>query len=185
MKNDEPNIRPVESPEERGEPRLRRPTSADGAAVWELIAACDPLDRNSVYCNILQCEQFAETCVVAELDGEVVGWISGHIPPNEPDTLFVWQVAVGEKARGLGLAKKMLNAILDRAVCADVDRVKTTITKDNEASWGLFNSFAADREAPLVRAPHFTRDGHFDGHAETEHLVRIGPFGALADVAAA
>jgi L-2,4-diaminobutyric acid acetyltransferase len=184
MTENDPKIRAVRPAPRSSEPRLRRPTAADGEGVWTLIAACAPLDRNSLYCNLIQCDHFAETCVVAELDGEIVGWVSGHIPPNEPDTLFVWQVAVGEAGRGKGLAKKMLNAILERPVCENVDRVKTTITKDNRASWGLFGSFAADRDAPLVRAPHFTREGHFGGRAETEHLVRIGPFGALAEAAA-
>ena len=178
-----PDLRPVRDAETG--PRLRRPTAADGGPVNALIAACAPLDTNSLYCNLLQCDHFAETCVVAELDGEIVGWISGYIPPNEPDTLFVWQVAVGEAGRGRGLAKRMLDAILERTVCADVDRVKTTITKDNAASWGLFTSFADGRAAPLIRAPHYTRDAHFGGRAATEHLVRIGPFGALSDAAAA
>jgi L-2,4-diaminobutyric acid acetyltransferase len=74
-------------------PELREPTSEDGAAVWQLIKDCAPLDRNSLYCNLLQCDHFASTCVAAELDGDIVGWVSGYIVPDSPDTLFIWQVA--------------------------------------------------------------------------------------------
>ena len=45
-----------------------------------------PLDENSMYCNLVQCEHFSETCVIAELDGVIVGWISAFIPPDAPDT---------------------------------------------------------------------------------------------------
>jgi len=160
------------------------PTAEDGSAVWDLIRACEPLDENSMYCNLLQCDHFAETCVLAERDGEVLGWISAYIPPAEPDTLFVWQVAVSEQARGLGLGKKMLREIVGREICADVRKLRTTITRDNDASWGLFSSFAREMGAPMEREPHFTRDEHFDGHHATEHMVTIGAFGAMKAAAA-
>ena len=81
------------------QPRLRKPESTDGSAIWELVRACKPLDENSMYSNLVQADYFSDTCVVAELDGEIVGWISGHMIPGS-DTFFVWQVAVGKKARG-------------------------------------------------------------------------------------
>src|SRR5690606_35020586 len=77
---------------------LRPPASADGPHLHRLVRACKPLDENSIYCNLLQCTHFADTCVAAEQDGELVGFISGYIPPKQADTLFVWQVAVSEQA---------------------------------------------------------------------------------------
>ncbi len=160
---------------------LRQPEREDGAAIWQLIRDCAPLDENSMYCNLLQCDHFADTCIVAELDGAIVGWISGYIVPSEPDTLFIWQVAVSEKARGLGVGKRMLRALLDREVCGEVTRLKTTITKDNQASWALFSSFAEHVEGSLERAAYFKREDHFDGHHDTEHMVTI-TFGAAEDL---
>ena len=59
-------------------PTLRKPTASDGADIWELVRSCRPLDENSMYCNLLQCDHFADTCVLAELSGEaVVGGILG------------------------------------------------------------------------------------------------------------
>ncbi|MDZ7710658.1 MAG: diaminobutyrate acetyltransferase [Roseovarius sp.] len=123
--------------------------------MWDLIRNSGALDENSMYCNLVQCDHFSETCVIAELDGVIVGWISAFIPPDAPDTLFVWQVAVGEQARGRGVAKKMLANLLERPVCADVKQLKTTITADNDASWALFNSFASNMDAELEREPHY------------------------------
>jgi len=152
---------------------FRAPTSEDGADVWDLIRKSGPLDENSMYCNIVQCDHFADTCVIAELDGVIVGWISAFIPPDAPDTLFVWQVAVGESARGRGVAKKMLTELLDRPVCAEVTQLKTTITADNDASWALFNSFAENMDAELDHEPHYEEDAHFGGKHATEYMVTI------------
>nr|WP_267137129.1 diaminobutyrate acetyltransferase [Anianabacter salinae] len=151
---------------------FREPTHEDGAAIHELIASCPPLDTNSLYCNLVQCDHFAETCVVAELEGKIVGWISGHLVPNE-DAVFVWQVAVGEDARGRGLGYRMLRNLLQRDACKDVTAMKTTITADNAASWALFTRFADRVGAELDSDPHYTRDEHFRGAHATEHMLTI------------
>lgn len=104
-----------------------------------------------------------------------MGWISGYRPPSAPDQFFVWQVAVHPEARGTGLGAKMLNVLLSRPAARGARLVTTTITKDNQASWGLFQSFAKTLGAPLSKAPHFQRDDHFAGAHETEWLVSIGP----------
>lgn len=151
---------------------LRKPRPDDGPAIWELVRACKPLDENSLYCNLVQAEHFADTCVVAERGGEVVGWISGHMIPGE-DALFVWQVAVGPKARGLGLGRRMLQHLLRREECSGATRLNTTITRDNEASWALFRSLARHLGGHLRSKPHYTRETHFGGRHATEHMVTI------------
>lgn len=155
---------------------IRAPLNEDGARVWQLVSDTASLDDNSMYCNLLQCSHFSSTCAIAEMNGETVGWLSGYIPPEHPDTFFVWQVCVAEKARGQGLAKRLINAVLARKVCAGVTRVQSTITKDNKASWALFGSIAETLDAELARKPHFKRDDHFAGKHDTEFLVTIGPF---------
>ncbi|KHQ52209.1 diaminobutyrate acetyltransferase [Mameliella alba] len=154
-------------------PSLRVPTAEDGAAIWELVRSCKPLDENSMYCNLLQCDHFADTCVVAELDGEIVGWVSAYVLPNEADTLFVWQVAVSDKARGMGLGGLMLQTILNRDVCEDVTRMQTTITGDNDASWALFRKFARRMGRGLDVQPYYTQSLHFNKRHKTENLVTI------------
>lgn len=160
---------------------FRAPRSEDGPAISSLIAACPPLDTNSAYCNLLQSSHFADTCVVVEQDGEIVGWISGYRLPAEPDVFFVWQVAVGEKARGLGLGRRMIEHLLARPSARGVKTLHTTITDDNAASWGLFGSFARRRGAELKKTPFFTRDTHFAGAHDTEFLAEIGPLDASSE----
>lgn len=155
---------------------FRKPSPEDGPAVRALICATRALDDNSLYCNLLQCSHFADTCAVAENETGIVGWISGYLPPNAPDTLFVWQVAVDAAARGQGVAKRLIRTLLARDECRGVRHIHSTITADNAASWALFRSVADDLGAPLASDAHFKRDIHFDGAHPTEHLVEIGPF---------
>lgn len=164
-------------------PALRKPVAKDGAEIWKLVRTCRPLDENSMYCNMLQCDHFADTCVVAELSGEVVGWISAYVMPNEPDTLFVWQVAVSGAARGRGLGALMLQSILTRPECEGVARVQTTITADNEASWALFRKFARLKGEDMNVKAYYTQALHFQERHETEHLVTI-PVARQAELAA-
>ena len=118
---------------------LRKPESTDGFALNNLVERCKPLDTNSVYCNLLQCYDFADTAIAAETaDGDLVGFISGYRPPARQDTLFVWQVAVDSRMRGQGLALKMLLALIERVRADGVSRLETTISPGNEASEALF-----------------------------------------------
>lgn len=155
---------------------LRPPVATDGIRVNRLVAQCPPLDTNSVYCNLLQCSHFAQTSVAAEIDGDLVGFVSGYIEPDQADTLFIWQVAVSEKARGMGLATRMLQSILQRNACRKISYIDTTITEDNRASWALFERLAEKLDAELNHSVQFDHNQHFDGEHATEMLVRIGPF---------
>ena len=159
---------------------LRSPTPEDGAGVHQLIEQCPPLDANSMYCNLLQCTHFAGTSVAAEQENDahnkLLGFISAYILPERNNTLFIWQVAVSEQARGLGLAGNMLKQILDRPQCAQVSYLETTITDSNQASWALFKSLATKLETRLEKSSLFDRDKHLAGEHDSEYLARLGPF---------
>lgn len=158
---------------------LRRPQVTDGRALHALIAASPPLDTNSLYLSLLQCTHFAATCVVAEraeAPSVLRGFVSGYLLPERPTTLFIWQVAIAAAARGRGLARSMLMQLLERPACAGVDRLETTITESNDASWALFRSLARVLECPLEQRILFDREAHLDGSHESEVLVTIGPF---------
>ena len=99
---------------------IRPPCVTDGASVNALIARCPPLDRNSLYCNLLQCAHFSATSALAEQEGKVIGFASGYRLPDEPETLFIWQVAVDRIARGRALGKHLIFDILSRPVCTGV-----------------------------------------------------------------
>ncbi|MDO3386346.1 diaminobutyrate acetyltransferase [Gilvimarinus sp. SDUM040013] len=158
---------------------FRHPTAEDGRFVHALVAANPPLDPNSLYCNLLQCSHFAKTAMAAfkvTEDGEqMVGFVSGYIPPEQPHVLFVWQLLVDKAGRGKGLAKRLVKAQLGGEACKVVTHIHTTITPDNDASWGVFKSLAKEWDAPLSSGVYFDKETHFGGEHDSEHLLEIGP----------
>ncbi len=162
---------------------LRQPTDQDGYSLHQLVSRCQPLDINSVYCNLLQCTDFADTAIAAEnAQGELVGFISGYCPPARPDTLFVWQVAVDSSMRGQGLALRMLLALIKRVAAGQgVRYLETTISPDNSASQALFLKAFATLGIEYQTRTLFSRQQHFAGQHEDEVLYRAGPFPAHSD----
>ncbi|MGA1578029.1 MAG: diaminobutyrate acetyltransferase [Steroidobacteraceae bacterium] len=156
--------------------RLRAPCPEDGPEVHRLIAACPPLDANSLYCNLLQCSHFGETCVVAEQDHQLVGWVAGYRLPAEPGTLFVWQGAVAANCRGRGLGGQMIRHLIDRPATVPCSRIRTTVTAENRPSRRMFEQLAASLDVGLATSPLFERERHLDGRHATEHQIVIGPF---------
>ncbi len=157
--------------------QLRKPRAQDGAAVHDLISRCPPLDTNSIYCNLLQCHDFADTSIAAVAgSGQLVGFISGYRPPSRPDTLFVWQVAVDSRCRGQKLGQRMLLELVQRLAPEGVQYIETTITPDNEASQALFARIFSALSAPVTRSVLFARKDHFGGAHDDEVLYRAGPF---------
>ncbi|WP_331766752.1 diaminobutyrate acetyltransferase [Embleya sp. NBC_00896] len=156
---------------------LDAPTVRDGAALWRLARDSRTLDLNSSYSYLLWCRDFAATSVVArDEDGEALGFVTGYVRPDLPDTLMVWQVAVAEPARGRGLAKLMLAELVRRRQPHGQVYVETTITSDNIASIALFTALGRDHGAGVGRTELFGTPLFPDRHAE-EVLYRIGPFG--------
>ncbi len=158
--------------------QLQEPSLSDGPALWRLARDSRVLDVNSPYSYTLWCRDFADTSVVARVDGVPRGFITGYVRPAEPDTFFVWQVAVDASHRGRGLARDMLDRLGDRLAARGHRFLEATVTPGNKASTAMFESFARDRGCPLERGPLFGAE-HFPGGAhEPEALFRIGPFSA-------
>lgn len=155
---------------------FRSPTTADGAAIWRVVTESGVLDPNSCYMYLLLCKDFAETCVVAECQGRIVGFVTGYRPPARPDSIFLWQVGVDGSMRGRGLGKRLLAAFLQSPGAAGVNRLETTISPSNEASKALFASVARAIGAETTVTTGFTvADFPPDGEHEAEELYLIGP----------
>jgi len=121
---------------------LRSPRTSDGTAVWSFIRDTGNLDLNSAYCYMMLCDYFKETCLIAETDGKIVGFVSAFRPPNKPDTLFVWQVAVAASERGKGLSKALIDELISGVDDGATLIIEATISPSNLASKALFNGLA-------------------------------------------
>lgn len=167
-----------DEPDEPSPPRYRRPQAreGDGAELWRLAQAAGGLDENSEYAYHMFAEYYADTCIIAELDGHAVGFVTGFRPPSAPSTLFVWQIAVDPAYRGKGIARGMLNALLDRLVIEGAQYLEATITPSNAASRHTFHAVARRFNATCEESPLFWGESFVSGEHEDEIRFRIGPF---------
>jgi len=154
---------------------IRKPKVEDGPSIYDLVNRSKPLDVNSRYLYLLQCSHFANTCAIAESDGSVQAFISAYVLPDQPNRLFVWQIAVDASLRGRGVAGKLIAELLARPHLQDIDHVEATVNPSNDASRNLFRSLArkkhcAIKESMLFDAELFGIDAH-----EAELLLSVGP----------
>lgn len=153
---------------------LRPPAIGDAPAIHGLIQRSPPLDLNSLYAYLLLCRDFAQTCVVAASEHDIEGFVSAYVPPQRPDTLFVWQVAVDSRRRGQGLGSRLLQSLLQRPELAGVRFIEATVGPGNQASRAMFAAWAKALGIPLNESPLFDAELFGEGH-ESECLLRLGP----------
>jgi L-2,4-diaminobutyric acid acetyltransferase len=155
--------------------RYRVSRTGDAPRVHRLVKEGDGLELNTCYAYLLLCDHFSETTLVAERDGELVGFVAAYRPPARPDTVFVWQIGIAPSARGRGIASALLDALVAAPGCGGVSHLEATVTPDNEPSRRLFESFAKRRDVGFVWSRGYPEDLFVGNHAP-EQLIRIGPF---------
>ena len=156
--------------------KYRHPRLEDGAAIWKSVEKSNVLDSNSTYLYLLLCHHFSDTCFVAEFNGTIVGFLSSYIPPNNPTSIFVWQIAVHSDVRRRGVALAMLNLLVDEIVVNEIPFLEASITPSNTASRKLFGTLADNHGVECVEEILFTSESFGKQFHEEEILFRLGPF---------
>jgi len=153
---------------------LRPPTSHDARAMRFLAQESQVLSVNSTYYYALMSRHFQATCMVAESGGGICGYVIGYCPPEQPDTLFVWQVGVARTFQGKGLGKRLLIALIEQQRPAFLE---ATIAPENQTSIKLFGALARhfDARHTFSQTPFFSEED-LDCGEKAENLMRVGPF---------
>ncbi|MEW6181951.1 MAG: diaminobutyrate acetyltransferase [Bacillota bacterium] len=158
-----------------GQIRFRQPREEDGPGIWQLVRSTGVLDLNSAYSYMMLCKYFSGTCVAAEHDNEIIGFLSAFKPPGRPDEIFVWQVGVAPSQHRKGMGSTMLQVLLKRKECAGVRFLVTTITPSNIPSQSLFRKLARNVGARCEVEECFPADLFPGSNHEAELMYRIGP----------
>ncbi|MFF2887374.1 diaminobutyrate acetyltransferase [Paenibacillus sp. NPDC057967] len=153
----------------------RKPVAGDGQDIWRLIKRAGGLDVNSAYCYLMLGDMFSETCCIAERDGRLSAFLSAFRKPEEPGTLFVWQIAVEPVLRGNGIGGALLKQVLSRQSNTGIRYLEATISPGNMASRSLFVAMARELASECKISEQYEASMFPESH-ETELLFRIGPF---------
>ena len=154
--------------------RRSRLEYGDGGAMWRLARESGVLEENAEYTYHMFSHFFGETSTVADLNGRAVGFVAGFRPPYRQDSLFVWQIAVDEQARGRGLAAAMLHGLIQR-LSPRIHYLEATVTPSNEASMRTFRKIARDLDTNVTEEVLFPGNRFHGPSHEDEVMFRIGP----------
>jgi L-2,4-diaminobutyric acid acetyltransferase len=155
--------------------RIRRPQLSDGNAVWELARRTESVDPGGRHALPALLQHLAETSLVAEVEGRLVGFVGGYRPPTNLPTLFIWQIDVEPTLHGQGLGRGLLHGLIQCPGCDGVEYLEATVGSSNLAAKRLFEGFAGDLNATCeLIADSSPRLLESIAH-EREDLFRIGP----------
>lgn len=152
---------------------FRKPEPDDAGQMYQLVKSSPPLDLNSEYYYYLLTHHYSNTCIVAEQQGQIVGFISAYFIPNDPDKLFIWQVAVDKKLRGQRLGSMMLGSLIARPECCYASHISTTVNPSNTASMALFESYSESIDSEVVTSEFIHEDDFTDDDHEAEVMLTI------------
>ncbi|MGW7056348.1 diaminobutyrate acetyltransferase [Streptomyces sp. NPDC054888] len=153
---------------------FRAPVTEDGPAVWNLVENTPGLDSNSVYYYTLWFRDFADGSLIATVDDEIVGFLTGYRRPDEPDTYFVWQTAASPRHGIPFLGVKLFQAAADQQVAAGARYVEATVSAENKSIIMVLKQFAKKHNANIETRVLFPSSLFPDSHHD-EVLYRIGP----------
>jgi len=160
---------------EAGRFSFREPVASDAPSVLTLVKRSNSLALNSGQCYLMLCEHFASTSVVAETDGELIGFIIAYIPPGRRDTLYIWQIAVASHLRRLGLTKKMLRHILARHNLKSIRYIEASVNRSQDPSFRLFQTLAKEGHCKMDQLPALSATLEGSDSSGEEQLIRVGP----------
>lgn len=167
---------PIEGEAGLDEIEISHPTVKDGAAMHRLVVESGVLEPNSCYAYLLLATHFSGSCRVARRDGDLLGFVAAYPLPEQPETLFVWQVGVAPGARRCGLARRLLSALLIPGDFPETRFIEATVAPSNLASQRLFQSLAREAGVPCQRGEGFSPEDFGGVSHEAEELFRLGPF---------
>ncbi len=143
--------------------------------MFRIVKESKVLDVNSSYSYLMWSKYFNQTSIIAECENNVIGFVSGFLQPESPDTLFIWQVAVDHKHRGKGLATKLIEQLLNQLESEKVNFLEATVTPSNIPSSKLFKGIAKKKDTNYRIFECFSEEQFPDSVHEPEMTYRIGP----------
>jgi L-2,4-diaminobutyric acid acetyltransferase len=153
------------------------PKKRDGREVYDFIRSNPPLDLNSRYAYFLLCDHFSDTSIICRNIGnkeEIVGFIGGYRKPEEPETLFVWQIAVSSECRGHKLSHMMLERLIKADQPVPVKKVEATYTPSNMASYNFFTRFGENKGAEVNTSDYLSEEdlgGDISNHEAEKKII--------------
>jgi phosphoribosylamine---glycine ligase len=117
---------------------IRHPEESEFIRVRDVIAECQPLIAHPIHFYKIILRYFNRTALVAELDGQLIGFTFCLESQNFPGRYFLWQIGVIPSCRYLGVGPMLVRTMEEEIGLRDGKEIEVTVEPDNPASLKLF-----------------------------------------------
>ena len=123
----------------------------DNENVSTLLTNCTPyVLPHHPYIYWIMCEYFPSLCFVAKEDDAIIGFVCS-LHSTEKNSIFIWQLAVDNAYRQIGVAKLLCEKIINYSRSYGLNSIQMTINSENVASVTFFSSLARQYGTSLKR----------------------------------
>lgn len=92
---------------------FRQAEVSDAPSIQSLMKPFKELSLYSEFCCSILIDHYKESTIVATYEGSVVGFAMAHPDESDPEALYLWQVIVAPRFRGLGIMTQLLQNLVD------------------------------------------------------------------------
>jgi GNAT superfamily N-acetyltransferase len=129
---------------------IRPATDRDAAAIAELVGQLGyPADASEVIPRLEHLRDFPATIVlVAEVDGRVVGVITGQVMPSihsTPPVAWLTTLVVADDCHGRGIGRELTHAVEAWARAKGAARISLTSGKHRHAAHAFYEHLGYER----------------------------------------
>ena len=117
---------------------IRNPKESEFEKIYNFVSRCKPLESYGDHFYRIMLRYFNNTCLIAEEENNILGFILGVISQTDPKSYFLWQIGVNPEVQGQGIGRKMLEHIEIELKRKNINRIELTIDPENKASQKLF-----------------------------------------------
>jgi L-2,4-diaminobutyric acid acetyltransferase len=131
---------------------IRNCRETDVDEIRKFVKHSKPLDLHTVFTYWTLFKYFGDTCFVLEKEGRIIGFISGLLCSNQPDTLYLWQIGIDPDYRGNRYAEILIKRVVAAARAKGCKGLQITIAPENRSSYRLFSRFALEQKLTMDKA---------------------------------
>ncbi|WP_304508617.1 GNAT family N-acetyltransferase [Anaerotignum sp.] len=101
---------------------------------------------------------FPSTCLVAEENGQVLGYI-GALLSAEKRKIFIWQIAVKSEERGRQIGRKLLQSVLLTAGDMGIMQLEIAINDKNSSCRHMVEKLVQDLQGTITEKERYQDEG--------------------------
>jgi L-2,4-diaminobutyric acid acetyltransferase len=151
---------------------IRNPKEEEFLDVYKFVSNCKPLENYYEHFYKIMLRYFRNSCVLAKLDDDIVGFMLGFTSQVDKDIFFLWQIGVKSDMQNRRIGKKILEETERLAKNIGCTKIHTTVDPGNIHSQRLFekNGFSniSKKEAATINIneriavkDYYSPDRHF------------------------